>query len=43
MIDELLFCGGMKAGDVPEVLWNTIRDDLTNIIPGWSFLDDVRT
>jgi superfamily II DNA helicase RecQ len=43
MIDELLFCGGTKAGDVPEVPWNTIRDDPTNTTPGWSFLEDART
>jgi superfamily II DNA helicase RecQ len=43
MVDELLFCDGAKAGDVPEVPWNTIRDDPTNTTPGWSFLDDART
>ena len=43
MFDELLFCGGTKADDVPEVPWNTIRDDPTNTTPGWSFLDDERT
>lgn len=43
MFDELLFCGRTKAGEVPEVPWNTIRDDPTNTTPGWSFLDDERT
>jgi hypothetical protein len=39
----LLFCGGTKAGEVPEVPWNSIRDDLTNTTAGWSFLDDERS
>ncbi|KIV98356.1 uncharacterized protein PV09_09802 [Verruconis gallopava] len=43
MFDELLFCGGKKAKDIPNVPWNTIRDDPTNTTPGWSFLDDERT
>ncbi|KIV98742.1 uncharacterized protein PV09_09494 [Verruconis gallopava] len=43
MFNELLFCGGKKAKDIPNVPWNTIRDDPTNTTPGWSFLDDERT
>jgi hypothetical protein len=43
MFDELLFCGGTKANEVPEVPWDSIRDDPTNTTPGWSFLDDERT
>jgi superfamily II DNA/RNA helicase len=43
MFDELLFCGGARVSDVPEIPWSTVRDDPTNTTPGWSFLDDERT
>jgi hypothetical protein len=41
--DELLFCSGARASDVPEIPWSTVRDDATNTRPGRSFLDDERT
>jgi superfamily II DNA helicase RecQ len=43
MVEELLFGGGGREGEIPDVPWNTIRDDPTNTTPGWSFLDDERT
>ncbi|KAF1807826.1 hypothetical protein P152DRAFT_406735, partial [Eremomyces bilateralis CBS 781.70] len=43
IIGELLFCADDRAGDMPVVPWESLRDDATNARPGWNFLQDQRT
>ena len=44
MMDELLFCGDKYTGEqMPEVPWKSLRDNPTDVRPGWNFLQDQRT
>jgi hypothetical protein len=42
IIEELLF-SNQVAEPVPSVLWESMRDNLTDERPGWNFLKDYRT
>jgi hypothetical protein len=39
LLGELMFC----PDAMPEVPWESIRDDPSNATPGWNFLQDTRT
>jgi hypothetical protein len=41
--DELLFGSSLSSKPVPVVLWEKMRDNLTNKQPGWNFLKDYWT
>ncbi|OAL42723.1 hypothetical protein IQ07DRAFT_466806, partial [Pyrenochaeta sp. DS3sAY3a] len=43
LMDELLFGNSTAAEPVPGIPWDALRDDPTNMTPGWSFLKDKRT
>ena len=40
-MEDLLFCRG-KEQQMPEVPWESLRDNPTNVQPGWNFLQDQR-
>jgi hypothetical protein len=43
LIEELLFCNGQAADQVPQIPWEQLRDNPTDNRPGWNFLQDQRT
>jgi hypothetical protein len=43
LMDELLFGNSRTAEPIPSVLWNSLRDNLTDERPRWNFLKDHRT
>lgn len=43
LLEELLFCAGRTADQVPQVPWEQLRDNPTDDRPGWNFLQDQRT
>jgi superfamily II DNA helicase RecQ len=43
LTEELLFCSGQAADQVPAIPWEQLRDNPTDGRPGWNFLQDHRT
>lgn len=43
LTEELLFCSGQAAAQVPAIPWRQLRDNPTDGRPGWNFLQDHRT
>jgi superfamily II DNA or RNA helicase len=43
LVEELLFCNGQTADQVPRVPWEQLRDNPTDDRPGWNSLQDQRT
>jgi hypothetical protein len=43
LIEELLFSSSKATKPIPSVPWESMRDNLTDERPGWSFLKDYRT
>jgi hypothetical protein len=43
LIEELMFGNSKASEPIPNVLWESMRDNLTDERPGWNFLKDYCT
>lgn len=43
LVEDLLLFNGRHAHKVPEIPWQSLRDNPTDERPGWNFLQDHRT